>query len=222
MKFLISAIVFLFPGLTATKAQADLSRDEIIKYWTSAENKPATVTGFKTFDPKLDSRINSFIDNLNQEGIDQFILYSISYPGYISFDTCTDYIYPVYAYILWMTDKKLNIKTIKGKCESSFAGTDSAGIFDYYEPNKETIRQEVVMPVIFSAQQTADNHIICTMNSISHEPNYLLYFRSGKSFKLLEFSLNSIENKESLFHDYNLNLKSIQLWKLIHRQTRND
>lgn len=56
------------------------------------------------------------------------------------------------------------------------------------------------------------------MSFISHEPNYYLHLKLGKTLKLLFFSENDIKNTESLFHYYNQNLKIFQLWSLIKKE----
>lgn len=200
-------------------AQANLTKEEVLLLWNSTDNKTDTAKDVRnyTFDVKSDKRIISFMDSLNNRGIDSIIIYSIAYPGYISINPCIDYSYPVYTYLLWMTGKEINIKAIKGKCESFITTLDSFYIFDVYRSNEALIAKETVMPVIFSAQRTKDDRIIYSIGSIDHEPKYSIFFLFGKNAKTVNFTQDDMLNKKSMFHLYNQGLKTIQVWKLIRK-----
>lgn len=220
MRFRGIAVSLILVGAINASAQQKLTKDEILESWSSSNHKANSTRDLKntTFDQRTNTRINSFVDSLKQQNIDSIIIYSVSYPGYVSLDGCFEYLYPIYCYIVWPSVKELNIKLIKGKCEASVTKIDSSGIFKFYLGNKEAIQKEDVMPAILGAYRNEEDHIIYSSSIVSHEPKYSLYFAIDKIFKEVSFAENDIQNDESLFHQYNLNLKSIQLWKLIEKE----
>ena len=219
MKSLTVTIFILFFSLMNGNSQTNLTKNEILSSWAAA-NKADTIKDLSnvTINPKTKKRIIEFIDSLNSKGIDTIIIYTIAYRGYFTKDSCLDYVYPIYSYLLWISNNEVNNKTIRGKCESAIMKINSPDIFEFYKNNKESIKKEIIMPVILNAQRTKENNINYSIVTLDNDPNYSIYFLFGNSFKIVNFTQSDMQNENSLFHDYNLNLKSIQLWKLIKKE----
>lgn len=221
MKIIIIIIVEVLAGAFNAQGQSNLTKSEIINVWLSKTRIYNTFedSGNATFSPSVSNEITFFIDSLKKSGIDNFIVYTEAYPGYVSLNPCNDYIYPIYGYLLWTTDNYLAIKSIKGRCQSFATTIDSLNIFDFFRDNKDEIQNEIVMPVILSTAGSGKN-LTYTMSIIDHEPIYSLYLVSDNTFKTVNFTENDLLNENSLFHEHNATLKAIQLWKIIDRRIK--
>ncbi len=215
MKQLVFILSTIFFGLLDLHGQTAMTKEEIISSWESHRTKEKF--GDATFDNVVNGRIKFLADSLRKVGIDSIMIYGISYPGSISIgkEKCIPY---TRAYIIWPSDENINIIFLKGTCEFINSKIDSSKLYSFYNSHKTIIANEVIMPVIFSAERRKNNIIAYSMSFISHEPNYYLHLKICETLKLLYFSENDIQNKESLFYEYNQRLKSIQLWNLMKKE----
>lgn len=218
ISILLSLLLFAcHPGIAQTK----MTNDEIIKFWSHFKEVQSKddYNNF-TFNEEISKRIVSIIDSLKLSSIDTIIIYTKAYPGYSSSDRCFEGLIPNYIYILWPSNNRLKVKLIKGKCEPLTDNIISTEIFDVYYRDKDIIETEIIMPVILKAEKTKEGRINYTMNSVNHEPTYSLHLRLKNRFKVLRFTQHDLQSEKSLFHQYNLNLKSIELWRLIEMETK--
>ena len=53
-----------------------------------------------------------------------------------------------------------------------------------------------------------------------HEPKYSLYYDINTSYNSLTFGESELEDKKSIFYNYNLELAAIHWWTLISKQIK--
>jgi hypothetical protein len=220
IRYLVVVLALIYFGQECTMAQTDMTKDEILVAWKSMQKKGdiLSVKDFRALDYVKNTRVNEAIGRLLSDGIDSFIIYTESYPGYLSSNRC--YVGQVIdSYIIWRSDTSMHIKLIKGTCESEFVNFNSLEIFTYCKQNVDVMEKEVVMPVIFGGQRKTDSIYSFSTQSISHEPNYSIAIAFGNTFKLTNFAESDLLNKENIFHEYNFELRSIRLWELIKNYT---
>ena len=85
----------------------------------------------------------------------------------------------------------------------------------------QQMKKEFIMPVISTGEHQKDGRTRYTFSTVDHQPNYFLQLRIGMNIKEFNFAQDFLENKESLFYEYNLNLRVIELWKRLEKQVAN-
>ncbi len=219
--FLIIFSTFLFSAIAS--GQRKLTKEEIINYWTkhkTENSKDKDVLQVIGSDTILYSRTLKLIDSLHSLGIDSVIIYTVAYPGYNGLDKCKTGSYPIHSFVIWKSTNQTFAQRLEGNCKSNFDKINSTSIFDYYEKNFTTIASECFMPIILGAELSDSNGVKYSMSFINHEPIYSIIYKEGKDFKEKEFSESELEDKKSLFHDHNLNLKSYTWWEIIKRDLK--
>jgi len=220
--FLIILSTILFSSITS--GQRKLSKEEIIDYWKkhkTDKSKDKDVFQVIGSDTVLYLRTLKLIDSLHHLGIDSVVIYTVAYPGYNGLlDKCRTGSFPINSFAIWKSINQTYSQGIEGKCKSNPEKINSTSIFDYYEENFTTITSEFFMPIISGAELSDSNEVKYSMSFINHEPIYSIIYKEGKEFKEKEFSESELEDKKSLFHDHNVNLKSYTWWEIIKRDLK--
>jgi hypothetical protein len=199
--------------------QQKLTKDEIIKDWnlsSGSQTKDSSI--IVSADSVLNVRLTKLIDSLQANNIDSVIVFSTSLPGYISISKCDTGMFPITNFIIWTKDNISHIKKIKGNCLSEMNKESLTYLFDFYGKNYKKIESEVFMPIILSAQMKKDKSISYFTSWTDHEPNYSFYYRIGKHQKSFQFCQSYLDNKKSLFHNYNLHLSTYHWWKQVKQE----
>lgn len=220
MKFIAAFILLLFLTDNHAFGQRSLTQEEILRYWNSpSERKTRDSIAIVNSDSALNIRLSKLVDSLQANNIDSIIVFSTAYPGYISASKCDTGIFPITTFIIWNRDKITYVKKLKGNCSSEFITSSSANLFDFYRDNSQKLQSEFFMPVILGGQLNKDKTISYSMSWIDHEPNYSFYYKIGQHGKSFHFCQSYLDNKESLFKNYNLSLTAYKWWQKVEKVT---
>src|SRR5579871_1217907 len=218
MRQILISIIFLLIN-SYLFGQRKLTKDEIIKDWdSSSDNRTKDSSIIVNSDSILNVRLTERIDSLQANNIDSIIVFSTASPGYISISKCDTGMFPITSFIIWTKDNISHIKKIKGSCLSEIKKDSLTYLFDFYGKNYKKIESEFFMPVILSAQMNKDKTTSYTWSSIDHEPNYSFYYRIGKRHKSFQFCQSYLDDKKSLFHNYNLHLSTYHWWRQVKQE----
>ena len=222
MKLTLNIFVILLLSVTQVCGQRNLTKDEILKYWNSpSEKNIRDSTSIVNSDSSLNARLLKFVDSLNSNNVDSVLVFSTAYPGYSSSSKCdTGILFPITTYIIWNSNGVTNIRKIKGNCMSDVVTKSSLHLFDFYNENFEKLSSEIFMPVIFSGKINKDKTISYSGSWVDHEPCYSFYYKVDNFNRSFHFSESYIENKESLFHDFNLDLAAYHWWLTIKKELK--
>ena len=204
-----------------SKAQQKLTKEEILSSWNYPEKslKSRDLVSF-SFSTDVSNRTRYIIDSLEHQKIDSVLIYSKHYPGsFLINKPCFTISHSEYTYIFWKSNDSIKLKALAGNCEKDTFFLGSIDIITYLGVQKSKISSECVMPVIFEAYREKNNIVKYSMSTIDHEPNYSIIFKIDKMYKIVSFAESYLENKKSIFWDYNLNLKSIELWNMLQKLT---
>ena len=224
MRYILALILmFLTSGLMYS--QKEMSKDEILDYYMRFEQKLSSDKDsirIIRFNDDLENKTRNLIDSLSNNLIDTILIYSVSYPGYLSYNekTCASLMYPIDIYLFWKQSDMFYEKIILNGCDIETVTSDSSLIVSYCINNLEYIKKEKIMPVIYSAVMSVDSTMVYSSGSVSHEPKYSIYIKSGEDYTQKLFTENDITNQENIFYDYNLNQKTFKLFKLIDAKTK--
>jgi hypothetical protein len=210
-------IIILFLTNNNVSGQKSLTKEEIIKYWNASSNEKNEDSAIIVNSSSgLNVYLIKLVDSLRSCKIDSVMVFSTAYPGYSRIlNTCDTGIFPITTFVIYNKYGLTHIKKIKGACFFEISKLSSSHLFDYYNTNKDELKSEIFMPVIFSAQINKDKTISYTWSSIDHEPNYSFYYFIGGNIRSYQFCESYIEDKKSLFYDYNLNLAAFHWWQLV-------
>lgn len=156
----------------------------------------------------------SFIDSLESNGIDTIGIYRVDYVGFISYDTCSNYLgEPKYIYIQWRQNGASYHKNFNSTCNANTLQIEKSSIISYYLANTSLITKSIIMPCIIEIK---DNTI--TSSDISHDIGYTIYCRiRGKEYFDF-FWDNDLICKENLYYEENQNSIINQWMKEIDKQ----
>jgi hypothetical protein len=215
---IIGAVLILVFTSGISFGQRQLTKDEILKTWTTEQNLINKDSLFR-FDVHTQTRAT--LDKLLMNGVDTLVLYSVSYPGYSEMDSnsCST-MYPVDSYFFWRRQGRDLLTKVNGKCEleQSIIGEEVIG-FALEKFSK--ITDEFFMGVIYGGVTNGDGLRI-SGSAISHEPKYEILVQLGGKFKYLRFTESGLTDKKSLFYDDNHSLTSYGLVELLKDQVRKD
>ena len=217
MKVTVILIPFFLLVSLFASGQRNITREEILhNYKTTHFKKQLSKDSIKfIWSDELYTRIIYHIDSLKKSGVDSLIVYSVSYPGYaFKIDSCASK-YGTSAYLIWKKQGKVTIEKLKGQCYSLINNDKSQDIFTFYETHHSQLNEEIIMPIIYSGQTNDKNGITYTVSMSFHEPKYLIYYDINTSYNLLTFGESELEDKKSLFYNYNLDLAAFHWWTLI-------
>ena len=216
MKPIIYAIIVLLLTNSFLFGQRRLSRVEILKYWNLNSGKEEkNLLRIVDSDSALNVQLVGLVDSLNLKGIDSIIIFSTALPGYISQSKCDTGYFPITTFLIWRTCGVTNIQKIRGQCQSEIVKDSTLRLFDIYGENSQKLELEAFMPVIMSGQINRDKTVTYLMSDLDHEPKYSFFYKMGKSSKSFHFCQSYLDNKKSLFRDYNLALSAYQWWRLV-------
>jgi hypothetical protein len=118
----LSTVLILVLTYGASFSQRQLTKDEILKTWTTNQ-KPIDKDSLFRFD--IHAQTRATLDKLLMNGIDTLVVYSVSYPGYskMDSDSCST-MYPVDSYFFWRRQGKDFVKKVNGKCEQGQSKTN--------------------------------------------------------------------------------------------------
>jgi len=161
-----------------------------------------------TFQKQALIRIQSF----QQQHIDTFAFFSISYPGYISLkDSCRKgHHYPIEFYTIWRYQGHEYMEKVENNCSYYANEIDPGIIFNYYIANAGGISNTEIMPRISDAVIKGDR-ITYSMHYIDHEPNYALFYYLNNKYGSCKFTEDDVTNKNSQFYLDNIN-SSLYKW----------
>lgn len=205
-------ITFLF-AIISVSGQRNLSKEEILKFWnSSSDNNIIDSSTVVNSDSSLNVQLLKFIDSLHSQKNDSIIVFSTSYPGYLSNSKCDTGMFPITTFIIWDKDGKTYIRSMQGSCVSDVNEKLPLHLFDFYKRNYNKMKSESFMPAILGGQVNKKGTIIYSKGSVDHEPCYSFYYRIGNVSNSFHFRESYIDDKESLFQKYNLNLAIYQWW----------
>ena len=216
MKILVLAILLLFLTTVHLYGQRSLTKDEILKHWSlPSDEQIRDSIGIVDSDSTLNVRLVELVDSLQTKKIDSVIIYSIAYPGYFSMSKCDTEIFPITTFVIWNNGGVTYIRKLQGNCLSEITKDSSSHLFDFYNDNYQKLKSESFMPVILSGRINKDKTVSYAMSWSSDEPKYSFYYKIGNNSKSYHFCQSYLDNKESLFHDYNLTLSAYHWWQLV-------
>lgn len=217
--FIIILSHFLFTAFVS--GQRSLTKEEIIKYWTTGDSNTSKVnTSIHIIanDTTLYKRTLKLIDSLHNQNIDSLLIYTIAYPGIFFLNSCRySGEYPVITHFIWRNKNETYTTKLEGKCNSNITKIEYSDLFSFYRDNISFIKNEFFMPLINGAQFIDDNRIRYFMTNVNHEANYSIYYETGGIFKGITFDESWVSNNETIFGEYNHNLRTYTLWEIIKR-----
>ena len=198
--------------------QRQMTKEEIIKTWTTNQ-QPVNKDSLFRFD--IHTQTRATLDKLLMNGVDTLVVYSVSYPGYseIDNDSCST-MYPVDGYFFWRRQGKDFVKKVNGKCEQGQTKTNDK-VIKFALDNFTKMTNEFFMSVTYGVVADGDEFRI-SGSVIDHEPNYEILIQLGDNFKYLSFTNSELTDKKSMFYDYNRDLTSHKLFRLIKTQTKRE
>lgn len=217
MKIYIILISSFFLISISASGQRKLTKEEILQYFkTTHFKKHLSKDSIKlTWSDELNIKIIYHIDSLKKSGVDSLIVYSVSYPGYVfRKDSCTSN-YGTSAFLITKKHGKVTIEEFKGRCYSLIYSDKGKELFSFYDIHYSQLNEEIIMPIIYSGQTNDKGGITHTMSNSFHEPKYSLYYDIGASYSSLTFGESDLNDRESLFYNYNLNSAVFRWWILI-------
>ena len=217
--FFVLQIIFL----SGCKAQNKLDREEILQYWHNELIQKDTVDDlsiklYKRFNQQTQKRIFRTLDSLSNIKVDSLCILGISEPGGLSSDSCFSGNYSI-IYLLWFKNGKCFVNKSINNCDFGVKSIKSNGFFEFFASNVEAINKEMIMPVIIEAEYD-NNKLVYKTETFFEDPEYLIYLRKGKVSTLYNFAGSYFTNTNSLFHEYNVKLKSYWLFNLIDSQVK--
>lgn len=220
MKFIATIIILLFLIDNYAFGQRSLTKEEILKHWNSpSERQTRDAISIVNSDSALNVRLSTLIDSLQSNNIDSVIVFSTAYPGYIGSSKCDTGMFPITTFIIWVTDNVTYLRKLKGQCLSEISTSSSLRFFDFYNNHSEKLQSEFFMPVVFGGQLNNDKTISYSMSWVDHEPNYSFYYKIGRHNRSFHFCQSYLDNKESLFRDYNQSLSAYKWWQQVKKAT---
>lgn len=214
---LITVILFLTCGYVF--GQTKMTKNEILKNWNLPSNNHAIEPNvIVNSDSILNVYLTKIVDTLQLAKVDRLIIFSTALPGYISTSKCDTGIFPITSFVLWNKDEITHIRKVRGNCSSEISKDSLQYLFNFYEKNHLKIESEFFMPVILAGQMNRDKTVSYSMRWVDHEPNYSFFYKIGKYYKSFQFCQSYFDNKESLFHDYNLHLSAYHWWRLVKQE----
>jgi hypothetical protein len=213
MKMVIVMIITLFVTKGYAQGKRYLTKEEVLKYWSLPRQEGPVDSIVVSFDSALNLSVIKFIDSLQLNKIDSVIIFSTSWPGYVSASRCDTGLYPITTFIIWNKSGETFIKKFTGSCSLDVTMGTSLKLFSFYANSKTELRSEFFMPVIFDACLNSDKTLSYTMSTVSHEPDYFFFYKIGTDCRSFKFSESYLENKQSMFYDHNLSLKAYAWWK---------
>jgi hypothetical protein len=222
MRKFIAFIILLLYSLGPVYCQQNMSKDEILNYFKKFEEKRSVNKDsikFIRFNTELEQVVKNLTDSLEKANIDTLIIYSVSFPGSITAHyECINLLYPIDVYVFWKQGIDYFEKQIKYGCILETQKSMSSNSLEYYIKNQLDFNDDIFMPVIYSAVLKEDSIMTYSSGSVDHEPKYSLYLKCGENFTQKIFTEYEITNKENMFYEYNLNLKTYYLYKIIESQ----
>ena len=107
---------------------------------------------------------------------------------------------------------------LKGHCLSKISEASSKNLFCFYNTNSEKIKSELFHQVILDGHINETKHVALTMEFVDHEPKYSFYYNITSDRRSFHFTQSDLDNKEGLFHDYNLGLASYTWWQIVSKE----
>ena len=222
MKAAVIFIPFLLLANLIASGQKNLTKEEILQdYKTTHIRKQLPKDSIKlTWSDELNIKLRYRIINLKKSGVDSFIVYSVSYPGYVyRLDSCTSK-YGTSAYLIWKRQGKVTIEKFKGECYSIINNDTLQEIFAFYDTHHSKLQDEMFMPIIYNGQTNESNGITYTTSMSFHEPKYTLYYDINSIYNSLTFGESELGDKKNIFYNYNLDLAAYHWWTLITREAK--
>lgn len=194
-------------------AQPSLSKNEIYTFWVkmhSENDKGDYYKRFAAYDESLNQKVTIVIEEIKKNNIDTLIGLVNSYSGLIDTDSCRAGLYPSDVYLFWVKSNRFFSKRITNNCVFEALEFGSFPAIFYYFQNAATIRNEYILPVIFSARNEGGK-VKLSGASVNHEKRYSFFLILDNEHKAVDFSESDISSKESLFYEDN---RSTSLYKL--------
>lgn len=207
-------------------AQTSLSKEEILKLWKEKDidypkdiEDAINVFAHFKYGKEVRYKILFTIDSLRMQGIRKICAKSTTLSGWVTApDSCFDNSYAwSITHIYWKLDNDFYSMTIKGNCNTQAIKVDAINLFEHFDKFHEVISQEYYMPVIYSGVKLRENKYSFSTSSKSHDPVQDVLIISDNNFAHLWFENFWIEDKKSLFYEYNLALKSHLLFQLLEK-----
>ena len=214
MKLVASIILILSQFDIHAFGQRNLTKDEILKYWNLPSDKRKDSNIVVDSDSALNVRLINLVDSLQESKVDSLIIFSTAYPGYVSTSKCDTGMFPITSFVIWNKDGLTHIRKLQGKCISEIT-KNSLHLFDLFDNKRQKLESEIFMPVIFCGQMNKDGTVSYSYSWIDHEPNYSFYYNIDGNSNSFHFCQSYLENKKSLFWNYNLSLSAYHWWKQV-------
>jgi hypothetical protein len=188
IRIIIGTVLILVLTSVTSFCQKQLTKDEIIKTWTTFQT-PSNKDSLFRFD--IHTQTRATLDKLLMNGVDTLVVYSVRYPGYSVRDSepCST-MYPVDSYFFWRRQGKDYLKEVNGKCERG-RSTTNYKVISFALDNISKIIDECFMSVTYGV--VADGEIFRISGGvIDHEPKYEIFIQLGDKFKYLSFTENEL------------------------------
>jgi hypothetical protein len=220
MKLIIAIFITLLLTNGFVYGQKTLTKEEILRYWNVPSDKRIKDSAsIVDSDSTLNICLSNIVDSLQANDVDSILVFSTAYPGYFSRSSCDTGIFPITTFVIWTKDGGTYLKKLKGACLSDVIRGSSLSLFEFYSGNYQKLKSGNFMPVILGGQINKDKTISYSMSWIDHEPNYSFYYRIGNDSRSFHFCESYIENRKSMFRDYNLTLAAYHWWKILKKET---
>ncbi|OQP47497.1 hypothetical protein A4H97_08380 [Niastella yeongjuensis] len=217
-KLVISIVFTLLIIVGYAQEKKPLTPQEALKYWRPPSWQKPTDSLIVDGSEAYNLHLNKFIDSLRIDGVDSVIVFSTQYIGYSSMNECDTGGSPIKTFIIWNKGGATSIRKIQGRCSIDVSRTSSEDLFGLYANNQAKLRKEYFMPVISKAWLNKYKTMDFLISWVDHEPNYSFFYKVGKDSRCLRFNESFLEDEQSMFHNYNLALKTYAWWKMVKKE----
>jgi len=214
MRLMASIILILSLFDIHAFGQRSLTKDEIFKYWNLPSDKRIDSNLVVDSDSALNVSLINLVDSFQASQVDSLIIFSTAYPGYSSTSKCDTGIFPITSFVIWNKDGLTHIRKLHGNCISEITKS-TLQLFDLFDNKRQKLESEIFMPVIFSGQLNKDETVSYSFSWIDHEPNYSFFYNIDGNSNSFHFCQSYLENKRSLFWNYNLSLSAYHWWQQV-------
>jgi hypothetical protein len=218
MKMAITIVITLLLTKAYSQKPKYLTKDEVLRYWNLPSHKKQKDTRIVNSGSALNRQLIKFVDSLQLNNLDSVIIFSTAYPGYSSVSKCDTGMFPVTTFIIWNKHGETFIRKMRGACSSGVSKSTLMHLFSFYAGSRAKLKSESFMPVIFNAYINKDKTLTYTETGVDHEPNYSFFYKIGKDSRSFHFCESFLEDKQSIFHDYNLSLKVYAWWMIVKKE----
>lgn len=212
-------LMFVFTTLfNLCFSQIKLSKKKILIEWNRIEkinkerlNKEQGNQYKKLpFNPK----VTSFIDSLEQMGVDTIGVFTYVSVGYYNLDTCDNEISPWISYLQWKKNGAAPHNAIRQYCENPIISIPYSTIINYYNNCSKELKEEKIIPSIKGCVKDKDGKLSFLSLTVDHTVHFTIFCKQFKDYIQVNFKEYDLEEKQNIFYEENNNSR-IKSWKNI-------